>query len=572
MAAKKFCCGLKFCNCVRVGCAVTHRAPQAEIEFLRAELAKRDRKIAQLEAALADRDAKIERLTRDVATLQALVNQLLSRRRGSLRVPEGQGLLFAESAPTSSQTEAPTDDTASADGEADDEDDSPAKSQRPQGKKRTPGKIDTTGLLRERNVIDVPEKQRIDAATGKRLVQVGERVTEELDYQRGRLRVIEHVQVMYGLPPEEAAHREVAPRMAPLPPKPFENCIASALLLAWILVQKFCNHLPLYRQQRIFERDGMRLSRKTTCDWALASAELLAPIVECLLKKIRAGPVLQIDDTPVKCQGGRGQPNFQAYLWTFANPEVRGIVYAFTPGRDSASLAKLLGAFAGWLVGDGYSGNRAAAAKVVAADVLSTGIRLAGCWAHVHRKFRDASKEAAKTSRLFLDLIKKLYAIEREADEAGLSPEARAELRQRRSKPILIEIFTHAWQLRGRHSDAGPMAKAIGYLRNQHRELRRFLEDGRIPLDNNACERAIRPVAIGRRNWLFAGSMRGGRAAAVVFSLAECCRLAGVDPIDYFADVLVRVGTHPASKVDELLPENWARLFAKKPAPEAAHT
>jgi hypothetical protein len=112
------------------------------------------------------------------------------------------------------------------------------------------------------------------------------------------------------------------------------------------------------------------------------------------------------------------------------------------------------------------------------------------------------------------------------------------------------------------------MAKAIGYLRNQHRTLRAFLEDGRLPIDNNACERAIRPIAIGRRNWLFAGSMRGGRAAAVVFSLAESCRLAGVDPVDYFADVLVRVGSHPASKVDDLLPENWARLVGRKPAAE----
>lgn len=545
---------------------------QIEVERLRRELAKRDLTIDELEAALMDRDATIARISKDLAKLQALVNQWLSQRRGSLRIPEGQGLLFGESAASNAAAEGSNDDKASADGEesGDEEDDSPAPApeQRSKGKRRTPGKIDTTGLPRERVVHDLPEEQRIDRISGKPLVAVGQRVTEELDYQRGQLRVIERVQIVYDLPADEAEHRKPAPTMAPLPPKPFENCIASAFLLAWILVQKYCNHLPLYRQQRIFERDGMRLSRKTQCDWALASAELLAPIVECLMQKIRAGPVMQLDDTPIECQGGRGQPNFQARLWTFVNPEVGGVVYRFTPGRDSDSLADLLGDFAGWLVGDGYSGNRAAANKAVKANELSSDIRIGGCWAHVLRKFRDATKEAPGTAKLFLRGIKKLYEVEREADEARLTPKARAELRRQRSKPILLEIYKRAWRLGGQFSDAGVMAKAIAYLRNQHRALRTFLEDGRIPIDNNSCERSIRPIAIGRRNWLFAGSMRGGRAAAVVFSLAESCRLAGVDPLDYFADVLVRVGTHSNSRLDDLLPENWARLFGRKPVAE----
>jgi transposase len=544
---------------------VSLRELQLENEKLRLQLAERD-------ALIADRDANIAKLTADVAVLQKAVAHLMAQRRGGLRVPKGQGLLFPENALREAPADASSTDAGSAAGEEPGndkgDDDSPAPKQRAKGTSRTPGKIDTTGLPRKREIHDLPEDQRIDPVTGKALVPIGERVTEELDYQRGRLEVKERVQILYGLPAEEAEHREMAPKAAPLPPKPFENCIATALLLAWILVQKYCNHLPLYRQQRIFERDGMRLSRKTQCDWALAAAELLVPIVDCLMQKIRAGPVLQLDDTPVQCQGGRGAPNFQARLWTFVNPEVGGVVYRFTPGRDSASLAELLGDFHGWLVGDGYGGNRAAADKAVKGNELSSGIRIGGCWAHVNRKFRDAAKEALGTAKLFRDDIKKLYEIEREADEAGLLPAARAELRQRRSKPIVLDIFMHAWRLGDQFSDAGAMAKAIGYVRNQHRALRAFLEDGRIPIDNNACERAIRPIAIGRRNWLFAGSMRGGRAAAVVFSLAESCRLAGVDPVDYFADVLVRVGTHPASKVDDLLPENWARLFAPKPSAE----
>lgn len=557
---------------------VTHGAWQTEIETLRRELAKKDAVIAEQKAMIADRDAKIAKLTADVAVLQKAVAHLMAQRRGGLCVPKGQGLLFPENAMGEVSPDAPSGDASSAAGEdadedeSDDKDDSPTPPRSAKGKKRTPGKLDTTGVPRKREIHDLPEERRIDPVSGKQLVCIGERVTEELDYQRGRLQVIERVQILYGLPADEAEHREMAPKMAELPPKPFENCIATKMLLAWLLVQKYCNHLPLYRQQRIFERDGMWLSRKTQCDWALASAELLAPIVDGLMRKMRAGPVLQLDDTPVKCQGGRGEPNFQARLWAFVNPQVSGVVYRFTPGRDSASLADLLGDFEGWLVGDGYGGNRAAADKAQRANEPGCGIRIriGGCWAHVYRKFRDAAKEAPGTARLFRNLIKKLYEIEREADEAQLGPEARADQRQRRSKPVLLDIYRHAWKLGSQFSDAGTMAKAIGYLRNQHRALRRFLEDGRIPIDNNACERGIRPIAIGRRNWLFAGSMRGGRAAAVVFSLAESCRLAGVDPVDYFADVLVRVGSHPASRVEDLLPENWARLFGRKPATELA--
>jgi hypothetical protein len=293
----------------------------------------------------------------------------------------------------------------------------------------------------------------------------------------------------------------------------------------------------------------------------LAAAEVLQPLVDYLMMKIRAGPVMQLDDTPVMCQGGRGEPNFQACLWTFVNPEVPGVAYRFTSGRASGPLAIELGDFTGTLVGDGYSGNRAAADK-------TTGeIAIAGCWAHVTRKFRDAEKEAPGTAKLFRDDIKKLYKIEREADEAGLDFAARAALRQQQAAPILLEIYSKAWRLHRQFSDAGLMAKAIGYIRGQHRPLRQFLEDGRIPIDNNACERAIRPVAIGRRNWLFAGSVRGGRAAAVVYTLIECCRQAKLDMVSYLADVLVRVATHPASRVEELLPANWAAPVAP-PAPE----
>jgi transposase len=523
------------------------------------------KQLAEAHAALADRDTKIGKLASDLATLQAAVKQLLARRGGGHRVPEGQGLLFPEAA---LGIESPATETAAPDGEteADDgssEDGGTTRSIGKKGSSRKPRKIDTTGLPCQDRLHDVPEAQRIDPVTGNALVVIGEKVFEELDYTRAQLVVIRHRQPIYGLPPEQAEHREAAPVMAELPPRPLEKCAASATLLAWLLVQKFANHLPLYRQEQIFRRDGLRLPRQTLCDWALASAEVLQPIVNCLMARIRAGPVMQLDDTPVMCQGGRGEPHFQAYLWTFVNPQVNGVVYRFTAGRASQLLAEEIGDFSGTLVGDGYSGNSAAA------DKAPGSITIAGCWAHVNRKFRDAEKEAPGTAKLFRSDIQQLYEIEREADEAGLDFAARAALRQKKAAPILLEIYSKAWRLHGQFSDPGLMAKAIGYIRGQHRPLRKFLEDGRIPIDNNACERAIRPIAIGRRNWLFAGSMRGGRAAAVIYTLIECCRRANVEMVSYLADVLVRVATHPASSVEELLPANWARLFAPQAAEPA---
>jgi transposase len=525
-----------------------------------------DLQLAEARAAIADRDAKIETLARDVAMLQDAIKHLLSHRGGGHRVPAGQGLLFPEA---SSAVDAPkaeeaaTDDSDEAGDDDSDEDDSPRLQAGMDSKKRTPRRIDTTGLPREDRVHDVPEDQRVDPVTGQPLVQISEKVFEELNYKRAQLTVTCHRLPIYGLPPAEAEHREIAPVMADLPPRPLENCAASAVLLAWLLVQKYANHLPLYRQEAIFGRDGKRLPRQTLCDWVLASAELLQPIAECLMAKIRAGPVMQLDDTPVMCQGGRGEPNFQACLWTFVNPEVDGVAYRFTPGRASEPLAAEIGNFTGTLVGDGYSGNSAAA------DKAAGHIAIAGCWAHVTRKFRDAETEAPGTARLFRNDIRKLYEIEREADETRLTPDARTALRQQKAMPILIAIYSRAWRLGGQFSDAGLMAKAIGYIRGQHRPLRQFLEDGRIPLDNNACERAIRPIAIGRRNWLFAGSMRGGRAAAVIYTLIECCRLAKVDMVSYLADVLVRVATHPASRVEDLLPATWATQV-RTPAVELA--
>jgi len=221
-------------------------------------------------------------------------------------------------------------------------------------------------------------------------------------------------------------------------------------------------------------------------------------------------------------------------------------------------IAAELGDFAGWLIGDGYSGNKAASKKV------EGDIKIGGCWAHVNRKFKDARRDAPAIAKLFRNDIKRLYEVEREADEANLDPEARLQLRRQKSLQVVDVLCARALRLKDDFSDSDNIALAIKYLHNQREELHRFFEDGRIPIDNNACERAIRPIAVGRRNWLFTGSPRGGRAAAVAYTLIESCRIAKIDIVSYLADVLVRVATHPASRVEELLPDRWEKLVASE--------
>jgi transposase len=538
-------------------CRVTAAELELENNALRQQLSERNAQLVEHAATIADRDKTIAKLAKDVATLQDAVKKLFAQRvPAGHRVHEKQGLLFSEPVTTMDPEPAPSVDAEPDDGGNDDSPAQPPATTKKKGTPRKPGKIDTAGLPSEDRLHDVPEEQRIDPATGKPLVKVGEKVFEELDYQRAQLRVIRHVQPVYGLPPEEQKHRKTEPVMADLPPRPLERCAASPSLLSWLLVQKFANHLPLHRQESIFGRDGMRIPKQTLCDWTLASGEALRPIVDRLLQLVCEGVVLQLDDTPVMCQAGRGEPNFRAYLWTFINPQVNAVVYRFTAGRASQLIADEMNGFKGTLVGDGYSGNAAAA------DKIAGDIPIAGCWAHVTRKFREAEDEAPGTAKLFGDDIRRLYEVEREADEAKLDPAGRVRLRRQKAWPILAGIISRIRRMRSQFSDAGSMAKAMKYVRNQWKELRQFLHEGLVPIDNNEVERAIRPIAIGRKNWLFAGSMRGGRAAAVIYTLVESCKRAQVDVLAYLADILVRVATHPANRIDELLPANWAACIA----------
>jgi hypothetical protein len=315
-----------------------------------------------------------------------------------------------------------------------------------------------------------------------------------------------------------------------------------------VATAKYADHLPLHRLEGIFSRYGVELARSTMCDWIRDVADLLAPIVSAMKARVLATGYVQTDDTPLQVQMGHGKTH-RGYVWAYRSPEIREVVYDFTLSRARDGPEKFLKRFRGYLQADAYSGYDRI--------VMREGVTEVGCWAHARRKFFESLCTDAERASAVVAAIRRLYRIEAEAKEAGITGERLAELRRSRAAPILDDMEAYLELIRPEVLPKSPLGKAITYAQNQWRALRRYVEDGRLEMDNNGAERSMRRVAIGRKNYLFAGSPAGGHRAAVLYSLTESCRLQGIDPQAYLKDVLSRVKTHPANRVDELTPSGW---------------
>lgn len=383
---------------------------------------------------------------------------------------------------------------------------------------------------------------------GGALRPFGEDVTEQLDYVPASFRVTRHVRSRLSC---RTCDRIV---QAPLPSLPIERGRPGAGLLARVLVAKYADHLPLYRQSAIYAREGVDLARSTLADWVGRSAILLEPLVDALARHVMGGATLHADDTPVPVLApGAGRAR-TGRLWTYVRDE-RGhggeappaALFRYAPDRKGERPAAHLRSFTGHLHADGYAGfDRLYGTKV--AEVA--------CWAHVRRKFFDI--HAATGSAVAAEAIERiagLYAVE--ATIRGLPPDQRRSERQARAGPLLHDL--HAWlemtlrQL-SRRSD---LAVAGRYALSRWTALSRYIDDGCLEIDNNAAERALRGVAVGRKNWLFAGSDAGGERAAAIYSLIETAKLNGVDPEAWLRDTIARIADHPARRIDDLLPWNY---------------
>lgn len=435
--------------------------------------------------------------------------------------------------------------------------------QESEGESRTKQSPEAAALVEEkhkpvrRSLPDhLPRETTVHAAAcacpkcGGELRRLGEDVTEVLEYVPASFKVIRHVRRKFSCRKCESITQ------AAMPSLPIERGRPGPGLIAHVLVAKYADHLPLYRQSEIYAREGVELERSTLADWVGRSAALLSPLVETLRKDVMACEVLHGDDTPVPVLAPGAGKTRTGRLWTYVRDGrpygdecPPAAIYFYSPDRKGEHPAAHLKAFKGALHADGYAGFNAIFERQPIIE--------AACWAHVRRKFFDVhASNGSPVAKEALERIGALYGIEAEA--RGRPPDERQRLREQRSKPLLNAL--HAWlaETNTKLSQKTDLAAAIRYTLARWKALTRFVGNGRLEVDNNAAERAIRPLALGRKNYLFAGSDAGGDRAAAIYSLIETAKLNGIDPEAYLRDIIGRIADHPINRIDELLPWNWA--------------
>jgi transposase len=381
--------------------------------------------------------------------------------------------------------------------------------------------------------------------------KLGEDITETIECVPRRWKVVEHVR-------EKVSCRQCeAVSQPPAPSHPIARGRAGPHLLALMLAAKYGEHLPLTRQSRIYAQEGVELDVSTLADWVGASAASLMPLVLSIRAHVFAAERLHADDTtvPVLAKERTRTGRLWAYVCDnqpFAGPDPPAVAFFYSPDRAGEHPERHLAGFAGILQADAYAGfNRLYDPKRQPGAILE-----AACWAHARRKlFELAAVSKAPIASEAVRRIDELFTIEREIN--GKPAEERLAVRTKEAKPLVIELEAWLRAQHGRVSRKSEIAKAIAYALNHWEALTRYLGDGRICMSNNAAERALRGIAVGRRNWTFAGSDRGGERAAAIYTLIETCKLNGVDPQAWLADVLARLPDHSAKRIGELLPWHW---------------
>ena len=410
--------------------------------------------------------------------------------------------------------------------------------------------------LPRREVRHEPAASICHRCGAERLRKVGEDVTEVLEYVPGRFEVMRHVRPAYSCAKCEAMTQ------APMPAMPIPRAMAGASVLAHVIMSKYADHLPLYRQVEIYARDGLDLDRGTLADWMGKAAWLLRPLADRIGEHVMAGTVIHADDTPVPVLAPGNGKTRTGRLWIYLRDErphagtaPPAVLYRYTPDRKGERCREHLSAFAGHLHADGYAGF---AELYESAEGKPANVTEVACWAHVRRKFFDVHKaNGSPIAREALERIGALFEIERTI--AGKSAEQRRAVRQGLAKDQLDKLAEWLDQQLKLLSGKSELAGAIRYARSRWDALTAYVDDGRLEVSNNAAENAIRPVTLGRKNWLFAGSDAGGDRAAVFYTLIRSAKLNGLEPEAWLRDVLTRIGEHPINRLDELLPWNMAQ-------------
>jgi transposase len=494
-----------------------------------------------LQQMVLDLMAQLDREFSERNKIEALLRELLDakRNRKSEQLSGDQLALFAAALQArQAQAEAAAKPE---DGDDDDADPGAAKSA---AKKRTGGRQPLPRhLKRERIVHDLADSEKHCAACQQDLRPIGEETSERYEYIPAQLTVIEDICKKYAC--------ACTVRTATKPPQPIEKSTAGASLLAQVIVAKCADHLPLHRQQKIFERQGVEISRQTMCGWLAQCADLLQPLYGCFKEVLFQSKVIGTDDTGVKVLDQKLPFARTGRIWPYCGDRNHPVIlYDYTATRQRAGPEEFLKGYRGYLQADAYGGY----------DALfkhpARGLIEVGCWAHARRYFHKALESDQARMGPALLLIAQLYRVEKQA--RLLTVEERLRLRQLQSRPILDKLHGYLSEIQLEVLPKSPEGRAVRYSLKNWTALTRYCDDGDLEIDNNATERAIRGVAVGRNNWVFFGSDEGGNTAAILRSLVASCQRVGVDPFAWLKDVLSRIADHPITRLGEFLPHNWA--------------
>lgn len=500
-------------------------ALREQVRALMARLGEKDQLLASKRQEILYKDTKIAQLTHEIAGLR----RYQFGKKGE-RLSGEQGSLLDETV---------TADIAAIELELEQLRAAPSISQPKQQPKRA-------ALPPELPRIE--HRHEPDSTTctcGCQLQRIGEDVAEKLDYVPGVFSVERHIRGKWVCKQCQTLIQ------APVPAHVIDKGMASTGLLAQVLVAKYADHLPLYRQEKIFERAGLKLARSTMAEWVGVCGVQLQPLADALREALLAHRVMHVDETPVQMLKPGSKKTHRAYLWAYAPgafEDLKAVVYDFTEGRAGEHARTFLGDWQGSLICDDYSGYKA---------LFTQGVLEIGCMAHARRKFFELhASSKSQLAEQALQYIGQLYEIERQVKD--LTTQDRWRIRQAQARPLADTL--HQWMLaqRQRVPEGSATAKALDYSLKRWGALTRYLDDGQLPIDNNRIEQQIRPIAVGRNNWLFAGSLRAGKRAAAVMTLVQSAKLNGHDPYAYLKNVLTRLPTQPANRINELLPHNWA--------------
>lgn len=391
-------------------------------------------------------------------------------------------------------------------------------------------------------------KEKVCAHCGQEKCEIGHEQSERYEYVPAKIVRHEIIRPKLACPCGKAGVS-----IAPLPPTVVAQGQPGAGLVAHVLLSKFVDHLPLYRQQQQFARLGVNFPKSTLGDWVEQGAAWLQPIVREMKRQLLQGDYVQVDETPVRVQ----DPDVSGkcatgWLWVLGQPQ-GDVIFEFYPGRGKEFAQQLLGDFKGYLQRDGYGVYGS-----LARDNLE--LMPVGCWAHARRKFVDALEDQPDEATLIVNEVRKLYLVERHARDENLTPDQRHHIRQQSSLPILTGLQPRLQSVLDKVLPQSPLGKAARYCLAEWKALIRYLEDGRLEIDNNLTENAIRPSAVGKKNWLFIGHPEAGWRSAVIYSIVVSCRRRGIEPWDYLRDVLSRLPAMKQSELPSLLPAHWKPL------------